>query len=101
MNDEPKPLPKPQLFGTTEVRIKKTTTGERFAEIVPFGRYIARFHVPVGMCALAAGKDAWMRDILVRCKECRTKTRACDLEGDELCPKCYAKAEAEIEEGNK
>lgn len=52
--------------------------------------------VPVGIAALAAGKDAWMRDVLIKCGDCQTKVRLGDTETDLcLCRACVDKAEDE------
>ena len=82
-----------QTFGTTTVRILRTRTGERFAEIQPKGR--PAYHVPTDLLSLAAGKDAWMRDIRVPCACCgESSYRAGDLESG-LCPVCLQEAEEE------
>lgn len=87
----------PQIFGETEVRIiKNSTTGQRAAEITPFGRAALRYFVPVEMLGLAAGKDAWMREIKFKCEDCGEKHAAKDMECN-LCPSCYDKAGEENE----
>ena len=86
-----KSIPAPQIFGNTEVRIRKAASGQRAAEIVPFGRVALRFYVPLEMLSLAAGKDAWMREIQFKCTDCGTKHAAKDMEC-EMCPECNEKA---------
>lgn len=65
----------------------------RAAVIDPQG---ARRIVPVDLLPLAAGSDAWMREIRVKCVDCRKPVRAGDMEC-QLCPTCYEKAEQENE----
>ena len=68
--------------------VKSMSTGQRAAKIVSATR---TFYVPVELLSVAAGKDAWMRDILVACKECRTLVKAGDMDC-EMCQDCYEKA---------
>jgi hypothetical protein len=49
------------------------------------------YFVPVDLLSLTVGKDAWMKDIAVRCVDCRTIVFARDLDCD-MCPDCYEKA---------
>lgn len=70
------------------VRIRES--GERFAEIRR-GREITR--LPVDLLGLAAGKDAWMREIRFRCVCCNEPFKASEMEG-QLCPKCLEETEA-------
>lgn len=86
--------PSPQIINKCYVRIMKRPNGDRFAQIDPGGHISLRYHVPVQLLSLAAGKDAWMRDIEFRCADCREKHPASKMEC-ELCPACYEKAEAE------
>lgn len=55
--------------------------------------------VPVDLLPLAAGRDAWMREIRVKCVDCRKTVRAGDMEC-QLCPACYEKAEQENAEAD-
>lgn len=70
------------------------TTGQKFARL-------ANYAVSLDICGLSAGRDAWMRDILFRCTECKTRTTAGTLECG-LCETCYDKAGEEnaIADGN-
>jgi len=70
------------------VRIRES--GHRFAEI-RFGP--EGTHVPVELLGMAAGKDAWMREIRFRCSGCREPFKASEMEG-ELCPRCLEETEA-------
>lgn len=54
--------------------------------------------VPIEICAIAAGKDAWMKDILFACPDCGKPTKARDSEARCICPECYEKAAAEFED---
>lgn len=84
--------PAPQMFGNRQVRIVKSkSTGQRAAEITPFGRAALRFYVPVEMLSLAAGKDEWMKDIQFKCADCGVKHPAREMEC-EMCPTCFEKA---------
>lgn len=47
--------------------------------------------VPLEIASLAAGKDAWMRDILAPCSDCKTHIKLGEMECN-LCPDCYDKA---------
>ena len=92
-----------QTFGTTTVRIMKSLIGgARFAEIQPKGR--PSYHVPIELLALAAGKDAWMRNIQVRCTECRKLHAADELNGGGYCPTCVEAQDDEnmrLDEGGR
>ncbi len=50
--------------------------------------------VPVDILRIAAGRDAWMRQIQGRCLECKAYVAVGETEC-ELCPICYEKAEEE------
>lgn len=75
-----------QQFPAFTVSIMVSKKGQRFAQIEPTGG--RPYHVPTEMLGLAAGKDAWMRAILVKCTVCRTPAKAGDMEC-EMCPDCY------------
>lgn len=77
---------------TVSIMVHKST-GQRYADIQKAGQ---RFDVPIEMLSLAAGKDAWMKEILVKCAECRTAVKAGEMECS-MCPACYDKAGAENE----
>lgn len=84
----------PQIVAGHSVRImrKKNGAGQhgaRVAEIDGVQR------VPVELLPLCAGRDVWMREIRVKCLECRAETRAGDME-NEFCPACFEKALAEV-----
>lgn len=66
----------------TVVLMKHNITGERFAKIN--GRQI----VPLSICALAAGKDAWMRNITAKCCDCGTRLPVTDLNDGGYCEDC-------------
>lgn len=51
-----------------------------------------RLVVPVEIAALAAGKDAWMRQIPVECAECLCEFKLCDSDSAEYCQECFDKA---------
>lgn len=95
MNTTTKTPPVLQTFEHFSVRIIRSKDGsQRAAEITPFGRAALRYFVPVEMLSLAAGKDAWMRDIKFKCSDCGEKHAAKEMEC-QLCPACYEKAEQE------
>lgn len=68
--------------------VRKPLARDRAAKIV-FPNSVQ--YVPVDLLGLCVGKDAWMRDILVRCRQCPTVVKASALECD-MCPDCYEKA---------
>jgi|GEM_PF-5616592 len=70
--------------------LRAPKSGERFAEI---RRGRECIQVPVDLLGLAAGKDAWMRDIRFRCSVCREPFKASEMEG-QLCPRCLEETEA-------
>ena len=102
-NDHPTGPTNIQTFGTTTVRIMKSLIGgARFAEIKPKGR--PAYHVPIELLALAAGKDAWMRKIQVRCTECRKPHAADELNDGGYCPTCVDAQDEEnmrLDEGGR
>ena len=83
-----------QPFNGFLISIVKDNLGNRFAGFKSkTGR---KLHlVPVSVCGLAAGKDAWMRDIKVRCNECREVTTCGKLQDGEYCETCVQKFEQE------
>ena len=71
-----------QFFGTTQVVVNSEVG---LTLVTPAkGR---QFEVPLGICALAAGKDAWMKNILFQCKQCHTDVAASLMCGD-ICEDC-------------
>jgi hypothetical protein len=82
-----------QTFGTTTVRILRTQHGGRFAEIRP--ERSPAYRVPAELLPLAAGKDAWMRDIQLRCAGCDSHHRAADMASGLYCPACVEAQEEE------
>lgn len=79
------------IHGITVRTLKSKSTGERFIQIREEGTII-----PMGIARHAAGKDGWMRDIVVKCGDCLKDVRLGDTECDVLCPDCLHKAEEEI-----
>lgn len=61
------------------------------AAVISDGRII-----PVDLLPLVAGKDVWMRNILVPCVDCGELVKACDTEV-QLCETCYEAAMEEVE----
>lgn len=82
-----------QTFGTTNVRVVRTPQGERLAEIQP--KKGKPYHVPAELLPLAAGKDAWMRDIRLRCTGCGQPHKAAELGSGLYCPACVDEADRE------
>ena len=83
----------PQTIGTRTVRILRAKDGTRFAEVM---RQLGlTYHVPAELLPLAAGKDAWMRDIRLRCSGCGQPHKAADLGSGLYCPACVEDAERE------
>ena len=68
--------------------IRENSNGQRF--VITKG-----FAVPVDIAALAAGKDAWMRNIECPCKDCGGLYALHELIGGGYCEDC---AFADIEE---
>lgn len=64
----------------------------------PRGRFadVGGYAVPVEMLSLAAGPDAWLRRVRVKCLVCGQHYQAGALEC-ELCPSCYERAGEENE----
>lgn len=84
-----RPVRAPQSVAGHSVRIlcrvgaNPKSPGERCAEIDGTRR------VPVDILRLAAGPDAWMGDITVRCLDCGKRVSARELESAEVCGPCY------------
>ncbi len=78
--------------------MKSKSTGQRFARISYFARMSRkpRALVPLDIIELAAGSDAWMRDIQFRCADvdCRSIHKASEMQNG-YCPSCIEKAEQE------
>lgn len=45
-------------------------------------------YLPLSICGLGAGKDAWMRGIFAPCAECKQPTRADQLNEGGYCETC-------------
>lgn len=81
-----------QIFGKHVATIVKGSTGVRGVKIIGgrFGR--SGFVMPLDMVPLLADKkDQWIKDVLVRCGDCREIVKAGTLDCD-MCPDCYEKA---------
>jgi hypothetical protein len=74
--------------------MKNRTTGERCIVngVVRNGRIPSICVIPLGLASFAAGKDAWLRTVRVKCNYCDAHPMAGELEGNEMCPDCYEKA---------
>jgi hypothetical protein len=44
--------------------------------------------VPLEVCSLAAGRDAWMRQIPVKCRECGAEFKLADSDSSDHCQDC-------------
>lgn len=87
-----------QVFGYfTATIVKNKTNGLRAAKLNRHGKLYA--YVPLEIVSHAAGKDTWMRDIKIRCLDCRKVGRIGDTEC-ELCQDCYDKSTAENSQAN-
>lgn len=52
--------------------------------------------VPIGLAALASGRDAWMLEVKVRCAECHEIVRVRDIGSDAgVCEDCLDAEDAE------
>lgn len=77
---------KQSINGFTVQVIKNRTNGVRAALVNGVDL------VPLEMCMLAAGRDAWMKNIVAKCSNCDTRVRVGDMEGGLLCHKCFDEA---------
>ena len=83
MNSTPTVNP-PQIIAGHCVRVTRSkSTGQRFARIDE------HHSIPLDLCALAAGKDAWMRQIVCRCSYCDTREQVGNMEQGPTCQKCF------------
>jgi hypothetical protein len=96
INDRPKPFVQDFPEARASVIVYKTPLG-RVAKVSHYGPDTRKgsYMVPIELCGLAAGPDAWMKKILVKCAGCKERTAAGDLGSGELCPKCVEAAEQE------
>ncbi len=84
------PLPVQTINGHEIIICKNRATNVRYARMIKHSnRNIIR--VPLDILGLAAGKDAWMRDVQFKCYDCRTPVAAKDAEC-QMCPACFEKA---------
>lgn len=67
---------------------KSKSTGMFFAKVDSAA-------VPMEICGLAAGRDAWMRKILFRCSCCKVRMPVGDMECN-MCADCATVSDAEI-----
>lgn len=86
----------PQIVAGYSVRIfrKKDGKGQHGARVAVINGD-RRAAVPVEILPLCAGRSAWMREIRVKCLDCRKETRAAEME-NEFCPVCFEKALSEV-----
>lgn len=89
----PKP---PQVFGRYTARVVKSiSTGERFIKTN------AHAHpIPLDIARLAAGPDAWLRQVIVKCSYCDNRQPVGETECGTCCPSCYEEAEQENARAN-
>jgi hypothetical protein len=80
----------PGFTVTIKVATKGPTAGTRYALILPDSGSNSHV-VPVELLSLTAGRDAWMKNILVRCSVCRVPTKAGEMECN-MCEGCYEEA---------
>ena len=80
---------------TNKVGIVKATNGNRAVKVQPVGG--KAYYVPLEIAGLAAGKDAWLRDVLCRCTECRSYKTTAELNEGGYCESCVEKSFAEDE----
>ena len=73
---------------TLTVGIVKSKTGERAAKVTTTGKV---YFVPSDLLACCTEKDSWMKNILIRCGDCRKVIKASELECN-MCSECYEKA---------
>jgi Zn finger protein HypA/HybF involved in hydrogenase expression len=63
--------------------IVKNATGDRFVKLA------SGTLVPADIAALGAGKDAWMRDIPCKCRDCKQPFPLSQLQGNgQWCEEC-------------
>ena len=81
------PLP-PQRFGPYTARVVRSiSTGERFI------RSSGHAHpIPLDIARLAAGPDAWLRQVVVKCSYCDNRQPVGETESGTCCQKCYDEA---------
>jgi len=89
-----------QHFPKGDIRVV-VRDGMKGIRVFPLGyeRPLRSYVVPVEIASLAAGKDAWMRQVLVKCS-CGTRCHVGEMECG-ICPACYEQAgiENEIADG--
>ena len=82
-----------QNIGNNHITIHRDrdkNTNSRFVGITPIGSKITTI-IPLNkICGLAAGKDAWMRKIEVKCDDCGGIFQAGHMDGLNCCPDCIA-----------
>jgi hypothetical protein len=81
-------------YGENEVRLL-IVAGQRVAQISNPRR--GTYRIPTDLLAMGAGKDAWMRDVLVKCGDCREEHKASDLNSGLYCMDCVEAGLAEDE----
>jgi hypothetical protein len=48
--------------------------------------------IPAGMARLAAGRDAYLRNSVVKCDDCGQSYALKDSDSEDLCQECFDKA---------
>ncbi len=79
-----------QVDGQTKTVVVCQCIGVAF--VSNSGRFVDP--IPTALLSLVAGKDAWMRNILLTCTDCGEAHKASEMEGD-YCRDCYEQAAEE------
>lgn len=81
-------VPYIQTFGNKTVRVVTNKTNGRKFAIVNNDMSAA---YPLELCAMAGGKDAWMRNITCKCKDCGVRMPVSELNEGFYCEPCLNK----------
>lgn len=68
-----------QTVSGHKVELGKTPTGLRVARID--GRHV----VPMALLGLGAGRDAWMREVVIKCADCKQPNPASAYDNEAFC----------------
>lgn len=102
MNNQPAPAPAPapkppQVFGRFQARVVRLrSTGERFIRT-----NVHTGLIPLDIARLAAGRDAWLRQVIVKCSYCENRIPVGETESGTCCRACADECEAENARANE
>ena len=77
-----------QIIKGNGAKVIKNKQNERFIKVFT---QTNTFVIPAEIAALGAGKDAWMKEIAVTCRDCKAKFKLNESDSHLYCEDCFNK----------